>query len=505
MMGSLEMLCGIAVIFLAIYYYLTSIYDFWKSRDIRGPKPILIFGNYKDVILNKKCEADYFKDIYDEYKDESVIGIFTGVTPALIVKDLDLIKDILIKDFSKFGNKGPIVSNNTDLLSHNLAGLEHKRWRPLRIRLSPAFTSSKIKEMFPLISECADYLEQYIEKLVSKNEPIDCRELTAKYTTDVIGSCGFGIEMNALLDQDSEFRKIGKMIFLPTWSNILRYRIKQIFPWLDKMLSYIIPNIIQTEVNRFFVRFVTEIMNYRETNNVIRHDFIDILREIKKNSDKVGDIKVSENFIAAQAFIFFFAGFETSSTTMSNTLYELALNQQIQDKLREEINQAYTKHGSNLSYENVKEMNYLDKVFKETLRKYPTVSYLIRQSTTSYTFGGSTLDIPKNLQVFIPVFGIHRDPDIYPKPDVFDPERFSDEAIQTRHPMHYLPFGDGPRNCIGARFAIHQTKIGLIKILRNYKVEICDKTEIPYINDPKSFILLTPKNGIHLRIIKIKL
>ncbi|EFN67920.1 Cytochrome P450 6k1 [Camponotus floridanus] len=289
-MGSLEMLCGIAVIFLAIYYYLTSIYDFWKSRDIRGPKPIPIVGNYKDVMLNKKCEGDYFKDIYDEYKDESMIGIFIGVTPALIVKDPDLIKDILIKDFSKFGNKTTIVNKNTDLLSRTLIALEYKRWRPLRIRLSPAFTSSKIKEMFPLISECADYLEQYIEKLVSKNEPIDCCQVTAKYTTDVIGKCAFGIEMNALLDKDSEFRKIGKVIFLATWSNTLRYRIKEIFPWLGRMLSYIIPNIKQMEINHFFVRFVKEIMNYRDTNNVIRHNFIDILREIKKNPDKVGDI-----------------------------------------------------------------------------------------------------------------------------------------------------------------------------------------------------------------------
>ncbi|XP_025262219.1 probable cytochrome P450 6a14 [Camponotus floridanus] len=138
----------------------------------------------------------------------------------------------------------------------------------------------------------------------------------------------------------------------------------------------------------------------------------------------------------------------------------------------------------------------------ETLRKYPVATHLMRHSTSSYTFGGSTVNIPKNLKVFIPVFGIHRDPDIYPKPDVFDPERFNDEAIQTRHPMHYLPFGDGPRNCIGARFGIHQTKIGLIKILRNYKVEICDKTQIPYINNSKS-LLLAPKDGIHLRIIKI--
>jgi len=79
----------------------------------------------------------------------------------------------------------------------------------------------------------------------------------------------------------------------------------------------------------------------------------------------------------------------------------------------------------------------------------------MRQSTSSYTFEGTTLDISENQKVWIPIFAIHRDPDIYPKPDIFDPERFNNEAIQTRHPMHYLPFGDGPRNCIGKVICVY--------------------------------------------------
>ncbi|XP_070162794.1 cytochrome P450 6a2-like [Polyergus mexicanus] len=498
-MESSEILCGIAVVLLAVYYYFTSTFDFWKSRGIRGPQPIPIFGNFKDVMLNKKAAGDYLMEIYNKYKDESMIGIFARKTPVLIVKDPEFIKDVLIKDFIKFADRGIPISEKVDPLSQHLFALEPKRWRPLRVNLSPVFTSGKLKEMFSLISECAEHLEQYIEKLVNKNEPIECRELTAKYTTDVIGTCVFGIEMNALSDEDSEFRRMGRMVFTPTWKNILRTRLRQSLPWVYEMLSYIIA---QTEVTKFFTRVVVETMNYRETNNVIRHDFIDMLRELKKNPDKVGDIKMTESLIASQAFVFFLAGFETSSTTMSNTLYELALNQEIQDKLREEIDEEYSKHGSNLTYENIKKMNYLDKVFKETLRKYPPATFLMRQSTSSYTFDGITLNIPKDQKVWIPVFAIHRDSDIYPKPDVFDPERFTDEAVQARHAMYYLPFGDGPRNCIGARFAVYQTKIGLIRILRNYKVETCDKTQIPYIIDPKAF-LLAPKGGIYLKIIKI--
>ncbi|KMQ82117.1 cytochrome p450 6a2 [Lasius niger] len=109
-MGPFEILCGIAAILFAVYYYLTSTYDFWKSRGIRGPQPIPGFGNFKDVLLNKKAAGVYLMDMYNEYKDESVIGIFVRKTPILIVKDADLIKDILIKDFSKFADRGLSIS-----------------------------------------------------------------------------------------------------------------------------------------------------------------------------------------------------------------------------------------------------------------------------------------------------------------------------------------------------------------------------------------------------------
>ncbi|XP_011638474.1 probable cytochrome P450 6a14 [Pogonomyrmex barbatus] len=422
-----------------------------------------------------------------------------GKTPVLIIKDPDLIKDVLIKNFSTFASRGIPTFEKTDPLPLHLFLLEPKRWRPLRIKLSPVFTSAKLKEMFFLISECADHLIQYTEKVASKNGLIECRELMAKYTTDVIGSCAFGIEMNSMSDKDSEFRKMGRQFFESTWSNVIRERMREIVPGLYHLLGYILP---QSESTKFFTRVIMESMEYRDMNTITRHDFIDTLRELKKNSDQLDDIELTDNLIASQAFVFFLAGFETSSTTMSNALYELALNPKIQDKLRAEIDESYVKYGEHLTYDNIKQLDYLDKVFKETLRKYPPLSTLMRQATSNYTFENTKISIPKGMMVSIPAYAIHRDPNIYPEPDVFDPERFDDEAVKSRHSMVYLPFGAGPRNCIGARFAIYQSKIGLIKMLRNYKVETCEKTVKRYINDPKTFIL-SPIGGIHLKIVKI--
>ncbi|XP_036147431.1 uncharacterized protein LOC105832463 [Monomorium pharaonis] len=498
-MGPFEILCGIAAAVLALYYFLTSTYNFWKLRGIRGPRPIPGLGNFKDVMFNNISAGDYLTEMYNEYKDEPLIGIFARKTPLLIVKDLDLVKDILIKDFAIFADRGLPIFEKTEPLSQHLFSLEPKRWRPLRVRLSPVFTSGKLKEMFSLISKCADHLVEYMEKIANKDEPVECRELTAKYTTDVIGNCAFGIDMNALSNENSEFRKMGRKVFTMTWTALLRIRIRQMSPRLYGMLGYVLP---QTDVTKFFTRVITENMNYRETNNIIRNDFIDMLRELKKHPDKLSDIDLTDTLIASQAFVFFLAGFETSSTTISNALYELALNQKVQDNLRKEINEVYAKYGEDLTYDNIKEMDYLNKVFKETLRKYPPVTFLMRQSMSSYVFDGTKINIPKDQKVWIPVYAIHRDPNIYPKPDVFDPERFNDEAERSRHPMSFLPFGDGPRNCIGSRFAIYQTKVGLVKILRNYKIVTCEKTPIPYVNNPKAF-LLAPKDGLYLKIVKI--
>lgn len=107
--------------------------------------------------------------------------------------------------------------------------------------------------------------------------------------------------------------------------------------------------------------------------------------------------------------------------------------------------------------------------------------------------------LEKGTQVFIPVLGIHHDPEIYPDPEKFDPERFSPEAIRARHPYAFLAFGEGPRNCIGMRFGMMQTKIGIICTLLNYNLSPCAKTKYP-IEYVKSTGLLSPAGDCWLQV-----
>ncbi|XP_046752752.1 cytochrome P450 6j1-like isoform X2 [Diprion similis] len=423
-LGTTEMLCALAAILTGIWYYLVANYNFWKERGVPGPTPRLIFGNLKDIMLVRDSFGESLKKMCDQFPGAPLVGIYARRTPVLLVRDPELVKDVMIKDFSTFSERGNPMYEKIEPLGAHLFNLETKRWRSLRPKLSPLFTTGKMKHMFALILECADYFEKYLHTLAEKGEPIDCREITAKFTTDVIGSCAFGLQMNAIGDEDSEFRKMGRKVFEIS----LRARIFQIVrmaaPWLYELIGV---SALPLDVQQFFMSSMKETIDYRMKNNFSRGDLVDMLIEIKNNPEKL-------DF--------------------------------------------------------------------ETLRLRPPVVFHMRKAVTDYTFRGTNVTVPKGQRVWIPVWDIHQNPEYYPKPEVFDPERFTDDMCQARHPMTYIPFGDGPRNCIGARFAVYQTKLGLIKILSNFKVDICDKTKIPYKPDPKSF-LLAPIGGVHLQFSKV--
>lgn len=165
--------------------------------------------------------------------------------------------------------------------------LEPKRWRPMRTRLSPVFTSGKLKEMFSLIIECSNVLEKNMEPLIAKGKPVDFRELAARFTTDVIGSCAFGINMQAMSEEQCKFREVGKEFFDVQVKNKLRIVLREAWPRLYTFLGYVLPTDI---VTKFFMSAVFDMIDYRKKNGIIRHDFINVLMDLQEHPEKLGDI-----------------------------------------------------------------------------------------------------------------------------------------------------------------------------------------------------------------------
>lgn len=138
----------------------------------------------------------------------------------------------------------------------------------------------------------------------------------------------------------------------------------------------------------------------------------------------------------------------------------------------------------------------------ESLRKYPPLVNLLRTCNRDYRVDETNFVIKKGQAVLIPVRVIQNDPEIYPNPSVYDPDRFTPEEEAKRSPYAFLPFGQGPRNCIGLRFGVMQAKIGLAMLLKNYKFEPCSRSISPieYVNDS---LILSPKHGVFMKVTKL--
>lgn len=137
--------------------------------------------------------------------------------------------------------------------------------------------------------------------------------------------------------------------------------------------------------------------------------------------------------------------------------------------------------------------------FIESLRKYPPVAVLFRSPNKNYYVPEINYTIPKDTPVWIPIHALQNDPEFFPEPEKFDVNRFSPEAMKTHTPLTFLPFGDGPRNCIGLRFGMMQARVGLATMLLNFEFSICSETNLPKKLAVKEFIM-SPENGMSLKV-----
>ncbi|CAD7087092.1 unnamed protein product [Hermetia illucens] len=491
----------IVTLLAVVYLYFQRKFSYWKDRGIPYLEPTFPMGNFS--WKGDGSFKELFHKLYNARRGTPFVGGYFSINPMVVATDLDFVKDVLVKDFNNFHGRGIYTNEKDDPISAHLFSLDGPKWRSLRMKLSPTFTSGKMKFMFPTIVEVSERFNEILGEILDKGTDFELKELLARFTTDVIGTCAFGIECNSLKDPNTEFRKYGRMVFITSRLRFIR-RIFVRFPKLAAKLHFVT---FGKEVNDFFLGIVRQTIEHREKNNIRRNDFMDLLIDLKNNvtmdeEKKIKLDKLTLEEVTAQAFVFFIAGFETSSTTMLFALYELAVNPDIQEKLRAEINAVYAKHEGRLTYETMKEMVYLDQVINETLRKYPPVVALQRKAENNYKVAKTKVIIEKGTPVIIPAFEIQRDERYYPNPEKFDPDRFLPEAWKARHPMAFLGFGDGPRNCIGMRFGRMQTKVGLVMLLKNYRFEISDKTPIPMEFSTKAAVL-SPAEDLHLKIVKI--
>lgn len=288
---SLLLMC-VTLLVVIIVHRTNSAMNYWHKRRIPYLKPELFFGNTKDMIFLRTTIFECYQTLYHKLEGHRFGGFFQMGTPYLMIRDPNLIKRVLVDDFEHFHDRGLRFNTKVDPLSEHIFLLGGQKWRALRNALNPAFTSDNIKKMFFLMEDCSKQMVESLREQAEYMENIDLKEISARFSADVIAACGFGIDCNSIGNPQSVFIEIGSKIFEPTIAVALKTLLVFTMPLLADLFGI---SFISKDVNEFFKWLFKETIKYRKDNNVQRSDFIHLLMEIRDKGKLLEDCNNNSN------------------------------------------------------------------------------------------------------------------------------------------------------------------------------------------------------------------
>ena len=479
----------VLLIFCGVYYYFKKKLSFFEELGIPYSPGLPFFGIMLEPLLRRKHFCEKLLEVYNMHPNAKYIGAFDFNRPVIVLRDLELIKNVTIKNFDNFPDHVGFFDENSDpLFGSNLFNMTGDRWKEARNLLSPAFTSSKMKGMFELMTVCAKSFIDYICELPeNEKKMLATKDLFTKYTSDVIATCAFGLNVDSLRDPKNAFYVLGRKATDMEGINSLKIFLARAFP---RMMKFLKITFINKQIGDFFKNIVKTTVTLRDEKGLSRPDMIQLMMDARGKDNKLLKLDITE--MTAQVFIFFFGGFDTTSTQMCLIAHELAINPKIQRKLQEEVDKVMEKSNGEPTYDVINEMPYSNAVFMESLRLHTQVFTLDRLCRKSFELppalpGGKSIVVEPGMAIWILPGAMNRDSNYYDNPDVFDPDRFCDKRYSVND-MTNIGFGYGPRSCIGNRFAILETKILMFFLLSRFTLKPNEKTCSPLRYSKKSFM-----------------
>ncbi|XP_064471828.1 cytochrome P450 3A24-like [Ornithodoros turicata] len=477
-----------------LYLYAARHRNYWKNQNVTQEPFALIFGPFLKLLYMPFFALD--QERYQKYG--KVFGAYEGGKPTLFVAEPEIIKKVLVKDFASLPNRRRVTFQDS-LLDNMMSTAPAERWRKIRPAVSPAFSTGKLKRMTALIEDCAKITREHLQKAAEKNDNIDAKQFFGHFSLDTIARCAFGTTLDSYSDQTNLFVSKAREAFGQDLN--LKIILFFMFPGLFKLLKIKPAN---SDVFQYFKSLSVNIIKQRQEKDNRNEDFLQLMMDAqegnlaapientKTRDDELynlgddektvqfsSDKTVTEDEAMAQCVLFFLAGQDTTSSVISFTLYLLALHPEIQDKLREEVNECFAKHDNRPPFDVISKQKYLNAVISESMRIFPPSVRIERSTTEPYRIDGTNIVAPEECVVAIPVYAMHHDAQYFPEPEKFDPERFSDENLSSIRPYTYLPFGAGPRNCVGMRFALHAVKLCLMNAIHCARFVRTPKTQVP--------------------------
>ncbi|XP_067154090.1 cytochrome P450 4V2 isoform X1 [Apteryx mantelli] len=475
----------------------------WVMKPIPGISPCYpLLGN---TLLFEREGEGFFKQLQhyaEELRHLPLFKLWIGPLPVMILYDPDSVEVILSS--SKHIEKSYLYKFLQPWLGTGLLTSTGDKWRTRRKMITPTFHFAILTDFLEVMNEQGSILVEKLEKHVDK-EPFDVFFDITLCALDIICETAMGRNVGAQENKDSEYvRAVYRM------SDLIQRRQKS--PWLWPDHVYVLfkegrehernLKILHSFTDTVIAEKAAELENAKQgkcdadgncegSGPKKRKAFLDMLLSA---TDDEGN-KLSYRDIREEVDTFMFEGHDTTAAAMNWVLYLLGHNPEAQKKVHRELDEVFGTSERPVTMEDLKKLRYLECVVKEALRLFPSVPLFARTLREDCYIKGYR--IPKGTNVLVITYALHRDPEIFPEPEEFRPERFFPENCRGRHPFAYVPFSAGPRNCIGQRFAQMEEKALLALILRRFWVDCCQKQgELGLAGE----LILRPNNGIWIQL-----
>ncbi|KAI5055177.1 hypothetical protein GOP47_0030322 [Adiantum capillus-veneris] len=505
-------------VMLAFYW----VYMMWPVRLVRHIKcpPYWLPGLGHLPLLTSDREARIFIDMARRYGP--VYRFHFGRQPIVMIADAELCRQLCTKHFKSATDRAyPAYIETVPLLHHALFFSRGKAWSLMRNSVLPFYHAEQMRKYIPLMNRMGDVLVQVL-KGKSEDEDLNISHYMMVLTLDIIGEAAFGAKFEMLEGLRSPMKggdnvtSAGDGITLDAklvhsankFFTALRLDgdaplstiVGELFPILQKPMRKVLGSIPITadwrmeENTRTVMSVLKETLERRQADENLsnRIDFLSLLLNARKEKSELTD-----GYINGLTFEVLLVGSETTAVTLSNCLYFIACHPDVEQRILQEVD-AYGPPDAELSYQDLDGFPYVEQVFKETLRLCPPAPVIARFITNDIKIG--EYNLKKGTHVWMIPNAIMMDETNFKNPDEFNPDRFEADCSENkeRHPSAYMPFGLGPRACIGVKFAYQEAKIALIKLYQNFTF-----THSPTMEKPLAFnfgIVRRPKYGVKLRV-----
>lgn len=446
-----------------------------STTDLQKPFPVIkghwLLGNLPEVGKNPMLFA-YNKS--KEVGDTFDVPLLTG--RWIMTSNADFIKYALQTNHRNY-TKGWAYDQIAMILGNGLVTSKGAFWQKQRRLAQPAFYKKNLEELFKSMSLVA---ENYIQELAQKKgKEIDLEkemmEVTAKIAMKALFSSENAQDLRKVYDTSTTTQRyvnnrIRNPFFIP-WSHIngAYSDFKKDMKILDEVVE----------------RLIRERRNSSEKQ-------ADLMQLLMDAVDEESGEAMTEKQLRDEVLTLFSAGHETSANAMVWTLYELSKHPEIVAKLRAESAEILGDRSS--GFEDLRQLTYHRKVLEESMRLYPPAWVVSRVAKEEDEWQGNK--IKKGDIVYCAIYSLHRSENYYKNPEKFDPERFAPEKVKERHKMCYLPFGAGPRLCIGNHFAMMEMQLLLSSLVRNFDFKLVENQQI----ELEPLVTLRPKYGMKMKL-----